>query len=152
MLLTTSWCLPVNYKLALAKSIASDWTTRAFTICLCRDWTLCCCSCWPSTSLQGVQGGMRNSVLQGIWWDRSLHCCCSVAQSWLCDPPWTAAHQPSLSFTPPGACSNSCPLSWWCHPTISTSVIPFSACIQSLDSWIFLGTDFMILILASSHI
>ena len=27
----------------------------------------------------------------------------------------------------PGACSNSCPLSWWCHPTISPSVIPFSS-------------------------
>ena len=26
---------------------------------------------------------------------------------------------------------NSCPLSWWCHPTISSSVIPFSACSQS---------------------
>ena len=26
----------------------------------------------------------------------------------------------------PRACSNSCPLSWWCHPTISSSVIPFS--------------------------
>ena len=26
----------------------------------------------------------------------------------------------------PGACSNSCPLSWWCHPTISSSVVPFS--------------------------
>ena len=29
----------------------------------------------------------------------------------------------------PGGCSNSCPSSWWCHPTISSSVIPFS-CIQ----------------------
>ena len=26
----------------------------------------------------------------------------------------------------PGACSNSCPSSWWCHPTISSSVVPFS--------------------------
>ena len=26
----------------------------------------------------------------------------------------------------PGVCSNSCPLSWWCHPTISSSVVPFS--------------------------
>ena len=26
----------------------------------------------------------------------------------------------------PGACSNSCPSSWWCHPIISSSVIPFS--------------------------
>ena len=29
----------------------------------------------------------------------------------------------------PGACSNSCPLSQWCHPTISSSVIPFSLCL-----------------------
>ena len=31
----------------------------------------------------------------------------------------------------PGACSNPRPLSWWCHPTISSSVIPFSSCLQS---------------------
>ena len=31
----------------------------------------------------------------------------------------------------PGPCSNSCPLSQWCHPTISSSVIPFSFCLQS---------------------
>ena len=31
----------------------------------------------------------------------------------------------------PGACSNSCPLSQWCHPTISSYVIPFSSCLQS---------------------
>ena len=31
----------------------------------------------------------------------------------------------------PGACSNSCPLSQWCHPTISSTVIPFSSCLQS---------------------
>ena len=29
------------------------------------------------------------------------------------------------------ACSNSCPLSRWCHPTISSSVSPFSSCLQS---------------------
>ena len=31
----------------------------------------------------------------------------------------------------PRACSNSCPLSQWCHPTISSSVVPFSSYIQS---------------------
>ena len=31
----------------------------------------------------------------------------------------------------PGACSNSCPLSWWCHLTNLSSVIPFSSCPQS---------------------
>ena len=29
---------------------------------------------------------------------------------------------------------NSCPLSWWCHPTISSSVIPFSSCLQSFTA------------------
>ena len=31
-------------------------------------------------------------------------------------------------------CSNSCPLSPWCHPTISSSVIPFSSCLQSFPA------------------
>ena len=31
----------------------------------------------------------------------------------------------------PRACSNSCPSSRWCHPTISSSVVPFSSCLQS---------------------
>ena len=34
----------------------------------------------------------------------------------------------------PRACSNSCPLSQWCHPTISSSVFPFSSCLQSFPS------------------
>ena len=47
----------------------------------------------------------------------------------------TPACQASLSIPPcpfptPGACSNSCLLSQWCHPTISSSVVPFS-CLQS---------------------
>ena len=45
--------------------------------------------------------------------------------------PWTAAHQPSPTL---GACSNSCPLSWSCHPTISSSVVPFSSCPQSIPA------------------
>ena len=34
----------------------------------------------------------------------------------------------------PGVHSNSCPLSWWCHPTISVSVVPFSSCPQSFPA------------------
>ena len=40
---------------------------------------------------------------------------------------------PCLSPTP-RACSDSCPLSQWCHPTISSSVIPFSCCPQSFPA------------------
>ena len=49
---------------------------------------------------------------------------------------------PSLS---PGVCSNLCPLSRWCHPAISSSVVPCSACLQffpasesSPVSWLFI--------------
>ena len=38
---------------------------------------------------------------------------------------------PSLS---PRVCSNSCPSSWWCYPTISSSVVPFSSCPQSFPA------------------
>ena len=34
----------------------------------------------------------------------------------------------------PRVCSNSCPLSQWCHPTISSSVTPFSSCLQSFPA------------------
>ena len=34
----------------------------------------------------------------------------------------------------PRVCSKSCPLSWWCHPTISSSVILFSSCLQSFPA------------------
>ena len=37
----------------------------------------------------------------------------------------------------PRACSDSCPLSQWCHPTISSSVFPFSSCLQSLPASVF---------------
>ena len=38
---------------------------------------------------------------------------------------------PSLS---PRACSNSCPSSWWCYPTIFSSVVPLSSCLQSFPA------------------
>jgi len=55
--------------------------------------------------------------------------------------PWTAVHQASLLSPTPGACSNSGPSSWWCNPTISSSVVPFSSCFnlsqhQDLFQWI----------------
>ena len=58
--------------------------------------------------------------------------------------PWTAARQASLSITISRSLLNSCPLHWWCHPTISSSVVPFSSCLQSFPasgsfpvSWFF---------------
>ena len=45
--------------------------------------------------------------------------------------PWAAVQKASLFFTISWNLLNSCPLSWWCHPTISFSVIPFFSCLQS---------------------
>ena len=42
--------------------------------------------------------------------------------------------RPPCPSPAPRACSNSCPLSQWCHPTISSSVVPFSSCLQSFPA------------------
>ena len=60
----------------------------------------------------------------------SVHCCHSVTSDSLWSHGLQHARPPCPSPTP-GAYSNSCPLSWWCHPTISSSVVPFSSCLQS---------------------
>ena len=48
--------------------------------------------------------------------------------------PWITACQASLSITSSRVHPNPCPLSQWCHPTISSSVIPFSSCAQSFPA------------------
>ena len=53
---------------------------------------------------------------------------------WLFATPWTTAHQASCSLPTPRVYPNSCSLSQWCHPTISSSVIPFSSCPQSFPA------------------
>ena len=42
--------------------------------------------------------------------------------------------RPPCPSPTPGVYANSCPLSWWCHPTISSSVVPFSSCPQSFPA------------------
>ena len=49
--------------------------------------------------------------------------------------PWTAAQQASLSITNFQGSLNWWPLSQWYHPTISSSVGPFSFCLQSFPAW-----------------
>ena len=63
---------------------------------------------------------------------------CSVVSDSLWPHEPQHARPPCPSPTP-GVYSNSCPSSRWCHPAISSSVIPFSSCSQSLPaSWSFL--------------
>ena len=80
--------------------------------------------------------------------------------AWLFGTPWTATGQASnCSSLSPGACSNSRPLIQWCHPTISSSVIPFTSCLQSFPasgsfpvSWLFTSGDRSIGVSASTSV
>ena len=58
----------------------------------------------------------------------------SLSRVWLLWPPKLQhARLPCPSPTP-RPCSNSCPSSQWCHPTISPSVVPFASCPQSFPA------------------
>ena len=57
-----------------------------------------------------------------------------LSHVWLFVTPWTAACQSSRLSPTCRACSNSCPLSLWCHPAILSSVVPFSPCLQSFPA------------------
>ena len=83
-------------------------------------------------------GQMKNSSNR-VWLPHSLWSLsvttCSVAKS--C--PSLQSHGPQHTRPPcpsptPGVYSNSCPLSQWCHPTISSSVVPFSSRLQSFPA------------------
>ena len=56
--------------------------------------------------------------------------CCSVSRVRLSATPWTQHTRPPRPSPSPGTCSNSCALSQWCHPTISSFVISFSSHLQ----------------------
>ena len=58
---------------------------------------------------------------------------CSVASDSLWPHGLQHTKLPCPSPTP-GTCSNSCPLSWWYHPTVSSSVVPFSSCPPSFPA------------------
>ena len=59
----------------------------------------------------------------------------SVAQSCLTLWPHGLQHASLLCPSPtPGVDSNSYPLNWWCHPTISSSIVPFSSHLQTFPA------------------
>ena len=58
----------------------------------------------------------------------------SLNHVWLFVTPWTTAHRPPCSSPTTRVYSNSSPLSQWCHPTISSSVVLFSSCFQSFPA------------------
>ena len=107
------------------------WYTRK------KDWE-CTGICYMLLYKDKLKSSQKGSVL-------SLRVCnwmlfsCSVMSISLW--PYGLQH---TRFPCPGVCSNSCSLSRWSHPTVSSSAIPFSSCLQSFPesgsfpmSWLF---------------
>ena len=72
----------------------------------------------------------------GAWWARvhQFNSVQSLSRVRLFVTPCTAARQASLSITNSWSLLKLCLLSQWCHPSISSSVVPFSSCPQSLPA------------------
>ena len=94
-----------------------DWVTNTFFLHLLQDF---------------VNNSCSNKLLLCSWFEMfsSVH---SVVSDSLQPHGLQHTRLPCPSPTP-GACSNSCPVSGWCYPTISSSVIPFSSCLQSFPA------------------
>ena len=74
----------------------------------------------------------KEYIVVALMWCPSVSSVQSLSCVRLFATPWITAHQASCLSPTPRVYSNSCPLSQWCHPTISSSVVPFSSCLQSL--------------------
>ena len=83
----------------------------------CIVFQLIICSLWVFISLPTVSVQFSCSAVSDSLWPH--------------EPQHSRPPCPSPS---PRVYSNSCPLSWWCHPTISSSVIPFSSCLRSFSA------------------
>ena len=101
---------------------------------------------WTDINISCIQLVLREG--RHIFWDSikkykdlpmgyfqfsSVQFSCSVVSESLW-PHGLQHNRPPCPSPTPGVCSNSVPLSRWCHPTISCSVIPFSSCPQSFSA------------------
>ena len=77
-----------------------------------------------------------NNWMSRLYFHYVLYCCCCsvLKHVQLFATTWIAAHQASCPSLSPRVSSNPCPLSWWCHPTISSSVFPFSSHLKSFPA------------------
>ena len=118
------------HRVAKSRTRLSDFT---FTLSRFRLPT----TCWGYNS--DLYRHCPSKVHSYAWWDldktveSTLLFNCSVTSDSLQSHglQHTRLPYPSLS---PRVCSNSCPLSQWCHSTISSSVAPFSSCPQSFPA------------------
>ena len=98
----------------------------------------CVCSCWERPAdTENLSPWLHAALIcrlsKHLLWHDLLLFSCSVMSDSLWPHGLQHARLPCPSLSP-RVCSNSCPLSWWCHPTISSSVTRFSSCPQSFPT------------------
>ena len=108
-------CKQVEMKLIRGCRVNKKW--RCELTCWVGNWRL----------MSGVGTEATQSDKRFTW----RGCCFSVRSNSLWPHGLQHTRLPCLSPSA-GACSNSWPLNQWCHPTISSSVLPFSSRLQSL--------------------
>ena len=91
-----------------SQRVGHNWATYTFTLACSTLPSTCVCSWSVQFSHSVVSDSLRPHGLQHA--------------------------RPPCPLPTPGVYPNSCPLSWWCHPSISSSVVPFSSCLQSLPT------------------
>ena len=72
---------------------------------------------------------LTNFHFISVQFNSATQSCLILCDSMNCSTPGLPVHHQLPEFT-----QNSCPLSWWCHPTISSSVVPFFSCPQSFPA------------------
>ena len=130
------WCLVTHW----LQLFVTPWTAArqafwSFTI----SWSLL--KRMSIESMMPSNLDIDNFLLTGQFFDAdklhscisSVHFSCSVVSNSLRPHKPQHARPPCPSPTP-GVYPNSCPLSRWCHPTISSAVVPFSSCPQSFPA------------------
>ena len=102
-----------------------------------KEFTLKCLS-FQTSVIDNPQPWVKHHPLTFLFGNENFFCFSSAqfSHSVLSDSLWPHGLQHARLPCPsptPRACSNSCPSSWWCHPTISSSVVPFSSCLGELE-------------------
>ena len=111
-------------------------------------WTLGCtypsnsCFCFYLDIYSKVELLDHMVALFLVFFEKPPYCFFTVqfSRSVVSDSFWPHESQharPPCPSPTPGVHSDSCPSSRWCHPAISSSVVPFSSCLQSLPAWVF---------------
>ena len=92
------------------------------------------CSLWELLGYLLVSDLRYGLFVQLCWLREDLSSIQSLSCVWLFVTPWTAARLTSLSIPNSWSSLKLMPLSWWWHPTISSSVVPFSSILQSFPA------------------